>query len=152
MTNARRQRLQEAKNWFASQNFTDDSHIVKAYRERFNVDKDCAMRELCLLKVLSPDKQEAYEKALKAKKQKRSGKSDEYPEELSAFQDENFAFIAGYTPAGFPFGITWEEQERLDQMDSADLSEDYDDSDEEITTPRPTGKGFSDIDVYELPF
>ena len=71
MTNARRQRLQEAKNWFASQSFTDDSHIVKAYRERFNVDKDCAMRELCLLKVLSPDKQEAYEKALKAKKCRR---------------------------------------------------------------------------------
>ena len=152
MTNSRRKRLQEARIWFASQDFSDDSHIVKAYRERFNVDKDCAMRELCLLKVLSPDKQEAYEKALNAKKQKHSRKSDEYSEELSAFQDENFAFIAGYTPAGFPFGITWEEQERLNQMDVADLSDDYDVSDVEITETKPTGKGFSDVDVYELPF
>ena len=24
-------------------------------------------------------------------------------------QNEYFAFIAGYTPAGFPYGITWEE-------------------------------------------
>lgn len=28
------------------------------------------------------------------------------------FQNSEFYFIAGYTPAGFPFGITWEEHER----------------------------------------
>lgn len=25
--------------------------------------------------------------------------------------DETFAFIAGYTSGGFPYGITWEEME-----------------------------------------
>lgn len=27
-------------------------------------------------------------------------------------QDENFAFIAGYTSGGFPYGITWKEQDK----------------------------------------
>ena len=25
--------------------------------------------------------------------------------------DENFAFIAGYTPGGYPYGVTWEEMQ-----------------------------------------
>jgi hypothetical protein len=31
--------------------------------------------------------------------------------------DENFAFIAGYTPGGFPYGITWEEAAELEQKE-----------------------------------
>lgn len=100
MTKARKQRLAEARIWFPAQHFTEDSHIVKAYRKRFNVDKDCAMRELCLLGVLSPEKQKSYETQLAAKK----GKKQENPD-----QDENFFFIAGYTSGGAPYGITWDE-------------------------------------------
>jgi hypothetical protein len=32
-------------------------------------------------------------------------------------QDGNFAFIAGYTPGGFPYGITWEEQAEIDRRE-----------------------------------
>lgn len=32
-------------------------------------------------------------------------------------QDENFAFIAGYTSGGAPYGITWEEWEQMEKMD-----------------------------------
>jgi len=32
-----------------------------------------------------------------------------YPED----SDEQFAYIAGYTPGGAPFGVTWEEWEEL---------------------------------------
>ena len=101
MTKARRQRLREAREWFPAQGFSEDSHIVKAYRERFGVDKDCAMRELCLLGVLSPKKQKAYEGQLK--------KKTVMEEDLDPFQDENFSFIAGYTSGGAPYGSTWEE-------------------------------------------
>lgn len=37
---------------------------------------------------------------------------------LFAAQDENFAFIAGSTDNGFPYGITWEEQEEIDREDA----------------------------------
>jgi hypothetical protein len=29
------------------------------------------------------------------------------------WQDETFFFIAGYTDWGFPYGITWEENEQM---------------------------------------
>ena len=32
--------------------------------------------------------------------------------------NEKFAYIAGYTQAGFPFGITWEEMERFNELES----------------------------------
>lgn len=70
MSKARQQRLKEARKWFPEQGFAEDSHIVKAYRKKFNVDRTCAMKELCLLHVLSPEKQASYEVQLKAKKEK----------------------------------------------------------------------------------
>jgi len=41
----------------------------------------------------------------KQRKQKERDWIEEYPD-----SDDTFAFIAGYTPAGFPYGTTWEEQ------------------------------------------
>ena len=117
MTKARRERLKEPQTWFREQGFTDDSHIVKAYRKRFSVDKDCAMRELCLLGVLNPEKQKAYQDQLKAKERKRAEKKAGQGQTDVAdnpFQDENFYFIAGYTPGGAPYGITWEEAEEFE--------------------------------------
>ena len=32
-------------------------------------------------------------------------------------QDETFSYIAGYTEAGFAYGVTWEAQEPLGQED-----------------------------------
>ena len=74
MTKARKQRLAEARKWFPEQNFAEDSHIVKAYRKRFSVDVNCAMLELCMLGVLSPEKQKSYEQQLAAKKWKSTEK------------------------------------------------------------------------------
>ena len=42
MTPARKQRLKEARKWWKEQGFTDDSHILSAYRRQFNVDRVCA--------------------------------------------------------------------------------------------------------------
>jgi hypothetical protein len=39
---------------------------------------------------------------------KRRLESSQYPE-----IDETFAFIVGYTSWGFPYGVTWEEMERI---------------------------------------
>ena len=123
MSKARQERLREARKWFPEQGFTENSHIVKAYRKKFNVDKDCAMRELCILHVLSPEKQKSYEDQLAAKKRKRQErrKPKEY---INPDQDEYFYFIVGYTSGGVPYGITW-EQARKDGLIEED-DEDYD--------------------------
>ncbi|MFA9376534.1 MAG: hypothetical protein ACERKZ_07250 [Lachnotalea sp.] len=34
--------------------------------------------------------------------------------------DEVFAFIAGYTSGGVPYGITWEEMQRIEELEEAD--------------------------------
>ncbi len=38
--------------------------------------------------------------------------------------DENFAFIAGYTAGGYPYGVTWEEWRILEQRERADRESD----------------------------
>ena len=48
------------------------------------------------------------------KKKKRKSTKQEIP---IIEQDENFAYIVGYTPAGFPYGITWEEQAQFDRQE-----------------------------------
>ena len=112
MTQARKQRLKEARLWYPEQHFTESSHIVKAYRTRFNVNKDCAMRELVMLGMLPPEKQKSYEGQLAGKDRKKAAKREAKRnpvEETNPFQDENFFFIAGYTSGGAPYGITWEQ-------------------------------------------
>lgn len=111
MSKARQERLKTARQWYEDQHFTEDSHIVKAYRKRFNVDKTCAMRELCMLGVLSPQKQAAYEQQLKAKAEKRRARRVAREQAAPPEQDNYFYYIAGYTPGGAPYGITWEEAE-----------------------------------------
>jgi hypothetical protein len=49
-------------------------------------------------------------KKTKASSKKRQRKPILY---LEPDSDETFAFIAGYTDWGFPYGITWEENEML---------------------------------------
>ena len=106
MTPARKQRLKDARTWYQEQNFTEDSHIVKAYRQRFSVDKTCAMRELVMLGLLSEVKKKAYKEQLASRDRKLAEKREKrnQREEIvdNPFQDENFFFIAGYTPGGAP--------------------------------------------------
>ena len=59
-------------------------------------------------------------------------------------QNEYFAFIAGYTPAGFPYGITWEEQAEIDRHDKQR---------EEEKKSRPgTSDQVPDDEEFDLPF
>ena len=48
---------------------------------------------------------------------KRKSKKEKQQETPVIEQNEYFAFIAGYTPAGFPYGITWEEPAEIDRRD-----------------------------------
>ena len=124
MSKARTQRLKAAKEWYPAQHFTEDSHVVKAYRKKFNVDRICAMKELCMIKVLSPKKQADYERQLQKHKEKRSRKKQKKQEEefdgYGIDYDENFWYIAGFTSGGFPYGITWEQAEAEGMIEEAE--------------------------------
>ena len=135
MTPARKQRLKEARKWWKEQGFTDDSHFLSAYRRQFNVDKVCAMRELVLMGVLSPEKQKEYKEQLAARDRKNAEKRARRDAKKSAgeiayepWQEENFFFIAGYTSGGAPYGITWEEEAEIeaDTPDTVDFELPFD--------------------------
>ena len=104
-------RLESSKDWII--NYTGKS-IVIDYSKWYGVDLICSIKELRMNGV---EVNEEYEKKVKAlieakkqarqlnkenRKSKEQGRQDE-------FSDERFAFIAGYTSNGVPFGITHEE-------------------------------------------
>ena len=91
------------------------------------------MKELCLLGMLSPEKQKVYEEQIRKKKERRLEKRGRREEPVIE-QDEGFAFIAGYTSGGIPYGITWEEQAELDRKEKerTDLQEEAEEDDFEL--------------------
>ena len=70
------------------------------------------MRELVMLGMLPPEKQESYKGLLAGKDRKKAAKREAKQNmlpESNSFQDENFFFIAGYTSGGAPYGISWDQ-------------------------------------------
>ncbi|MDD2853830.1 MAG: hypothetical protein PHY09_18235 [Desulfuromonadaceae bacterium] len=44
------------------------------------------------------------------------------PEQIPTDSDEHFAYIAGYTEGGAPYGVTWEEMEAVERSVAAPRS------------------------------
>jgi hypothetical protein len=119
-------RLQSARSWLKTYG---GQNIVSGYRKRFAIDWVCAFKELEMLGVRVDE--EYRNKLLKsvagdiAARRRRKLRQKEGFDAFSD-QDETFAYIAGYTEAGFAYGVTWEEWERLGREDSinpeADIS------------------------------
>jgi hypothetical protein len=89
-------------------------NVVRSYAKWFGVDLLCAVKELSLCGVaIDP----AYVAQLKTTLASRSRHREKQPVEdpqsagYGVDWDENFAYIAGRTEAGFPYGVTWEEVE-----------------------------------------
>ena len=95
---------------------------MKAYRKRFGVDNTCAKRELCMLGVLSTQKQATYEQELKAKAEKRKRKHEKRQNNnlVESFRDDHFYYIAGYTSGGAPYGVTWGEANAQGLLDDTE--------------------------------
>ncbi|MBQ1458841.1 MAG: hypothetical protein IIZ20_10075 [Butyrivibrio sp.] len=58
---------------------------------------------------------------------KKKSKKKKFQENQILEQDENYYFIAGYTSAGFPYGVTWEEARKdglIDDVDNIECGED----------------------------
>jgi hypothetical protein len=108
-TLSRARRLKSAKRWVATYR---GKNLVRGYKKRYGVSDVCAILELRMLGVAVPDarldqarRDQQDRAALHARRRQ--------PRALPAFADcdETFAFIAGYTPGGAPYGITWEKME-----------------------------------------
>jgi hypothetical protein len=111
----RKQRLASARYWL--QTYTGEK-IARDYRRYFGVDWPTAFKELELLGISIPA--DYKEKVLESVASLAAAKQQKKAERLALQhpdQDENFAFIAGNTSGGAPYGITWEEWEDLDIPD-----------------------------------
>lgn len=117
-------RLQSARTWLKTY---DGKNIAAGYRRHFAVDWPCAFRELEMLdvKIDSAYKNQilkSVEGHIAARQRKKAKRGETH--ELSLDQDETFAYIAGFTEAGFAFGVTWEECEQLNQRHLSELETD----------------------------
>jgi len=115
-TPKREYRLRSAKSWIRTYS---GNNIVKGYSKKYSVDKLCAVKELRMIGV---DISEEYEKQLinsmEAHRRQRLSFNKKREDELNALcgfeSDENFVMIIGYTSGGFPYGVTYEEMEQID--------------------------------------
>lgn len=115
-------RLQSASHWIKT--YTG-KNIVRGYRKWFGVDMVCAIKELQLLGVKLDAAYVAqllcnHAGAITARKKLKEKKCNDH--EYDEDSDERFCFIAGYTSWGFPYGLTWEEQEALEECESKEDS------------------------------
>ncbi len=101
-------RLQAGRAWLAKYH---GKKVASAYRKHFGLDWGCAFTELEMLGVkISADYKSQVLKSAAAQSAVRQ--SDKLGLAAGLFeQDENFAYIVGYTPAGFPYGLAWEKNQ-----------------------------------------
>jgi len=105
-------------------------NVAAGYRRHYGVEWASAFKELRMLGVqLNLDYVAAVLRSVghAIETRKRTKVQRNEMQELGAAgvdQDGNFAYIAGYTPAGFPYGVTWEECEQINdsEIDESDDS------------------------------
>lgn len=108
-------RMEQAKSWLETY---DGDHIIKAYSKVFGLNLINALKELNLVGAQISNQEREYTKELiKKRKQEKERKKEKRrnAKELYEYEDydDTFAFIAGYTEGGAPFGITYEEMEEI---------------------------------------
>lgn len=108
----RSQRLETARQWLQEYS---GKNIVRDYRRYFGVDWPTAFKELEILGVsISADYKAVVLKTLADIEAVGEQKIAEKLERENPDQNEIFAFIAGYTSNGVPYGITWDEWDQLE--------------------------------------
>ena len=88
--------------------------MLQGYSNCFGVDLLCAVNELRILGIKFSAEREAQLKLsvkahVNAKRKKKAERTQREYDCSSSDSDDTYAYIAGYTPAGFPYGIRWEE-------------------------------------------
>jgi hypothetical protein len=78
--------------------------------------------------TISSEELENVKRILKAKEQQRKNKREnrkqkDFEKEYAEDYDDTFAFIAGYTEGGAPYGLTYEEMEKMEAIDEDEIEE-----------------------------
>ncbi|MGB9620667.1 MAG: hypothetical protein ACPL7K_09665, partial [Armatimonadota bacterium] len=111
----RKQRLQAASEWIKNYAGKD---IVRGYRRHFRVDRLCALIEPKACGVpISDERIESARRDLERLDTQRVERKTLRALEFGPDQDDNFAYIVGYTSGGAPYGVTWEELDLLEHED-----------------------------------
>ncbi|MDP4099455.1 hypothetical protein OIN60_22315 [Paenibacillus sp. P96] len=120
----RERRLQSAAaSWIKTYH---GSSYIRGYRKHFGVNAETAITELRMLGVqLSDDavrkakeSEQAAAREKQLRKEKRRKRQQEPQRGEDSWSDETFAYIAGYTGWGVPYGVTWEEMESFADQES----------------------------------
>ena len=120
---SRAARLQSGRHWLKS---FSGKRVVPSYARWFGVDLMCAAKELQVLGVhFSPEYLEALRcTAAGRPRHRREVANEAKTAGVEPMWDQEFAYVAGYTEAGLPFGVTWEEIEGLHGDDDVPLPAD----------------------------
>ena len=109
----RQNRLQHARDTGWLEKYRG-KNLIKGYCKWFGVDQICALTELRMLGAkISEEKEAEIRKAVedraRARRRQKEAAAQKKFETLYVDSDETFAFIAGYTSGGTPYGTKWEE-------------------------------------------
>lgn len=113
----RQQRLSSAVATHWVNKYTG-KNIIKGYAKWFAVDPLCALMELAILGVkIDPERENRIKASIEvcaaARRRRQQSRAQAALDEIPANADEYFAYIAGYTAGGVPYGIPLEDFETL---------------------------------------
>jgi hypothetical protein len=153
----RQSRLQSAACLLKKYN---GKQYIRGYSKYYRVDVGTAIVELRLLGVPLTDESvqraragaKASVKAKHARKQKRQLHLQEEAQSCSIDSDETYAYIAGYTAWGFPYGVTFEEMEQFADQDSLDRTAPPRIKKQYIFSADQECPSFEQLDAEEDPF
>lgn len=112
----RSKRLELAPIWVESYS-GKPNNIIKKHRSYFHVDWECAITELFELDIkMDPQYLASLRQTISQQFDNEKIHTPITKLEFDVYHecddsDDNFAYIAGYTAGGFPYGTTWEEME-----------------------------------------
>jgi hypothetical protein len=123
-------RLQKARQWILTYDGTP-KHMAKHYRKRFHVDITTAVRDLQDIGVEFTQEyldavKRSEEERIRQKRLEKERKVQQEQDFLYEDSDDVYAFIAGYTGGGVPYGITLEELGLEPYASYEELMEAYD--------------------------
>jgi hypothetical protein len=119
-TQPRAVRLRRGKVWLATY---EGKNLIRGYAGKYRVDLLTAISELRMLGVeIKAEYEQAVRQSIAQQiEQKRKKKEQEFAvdefDSISEYQDWDFAFIAGYTSGGAPYGIRWEDMPEEGEME-----------------------------------
>ncbi len=107
----------------------DVFYKIRRYASWYYVSAETAISELRSVGVEITDRDvsafkryRAEQKRMKRERREKLKQKQEIP--LFDDSDETYAYIAGYTPWGFPYGVTWEQMEELNDTEDSEWQTD----------------------------